>query len=266
MLIKNFDRTYAFLQLNNKRIEDYAKENNSEEICGIWLTNGDIKFFHNFSNTPFNNFTFTNSTWDYIKKDADVQGIFYSHIGDAPCHLSLEDINLAHTLNLDITCYHIERASWDYFSPLIPHPYHLKQLSKQKPYTFYTKHRAYFPGRSDCYSLVIDWYLQEYDIVLPYVTRSHNDFGESRPRQWNRFIHEYADNGWMPSTTLDIGSVVLFKIENDTPNHVGVIWDNKPVYRLLHLLNKRAEIINLEDYRANIVSVFNHVQLQKQQP
>ena len=224
-----------------------------DEACGIWLEDTTAIMFENFADNPKETFTFSPEIWEWIRTYNDmVRGIFHSHPSEAqPAKLSLEDILLAKRLELDIAVYHPEFYQWDYYSPHIPHPYPLRLHGRMSPKSadWWIGHE-YQPARSDCYSLVCDWYAAK-GLQLNFPKRSYSDYGEERPKAWNRFYQECKQEGWELVTNPQHGNVALLRIDSDYPNHIGVLlWnDDRADFNFLHQMGgkRKSEIIQFKE-------------------
>ena len=117
--------------------------------------------------------------------------------------------------------------------------------------------RQFHYGTVDCYSLVRDYYREEFGIELPNVARP-NDFWEHGIDLYGK---HYAKAGFQ---LLDLlphdwqrGDVVLMAIMSEVPNHAGVIVEPG---KILHHLYGRLSTI--EDYkgiwRNTTVGVYRH--------
>lgn len=104
--------------------------------------------------------------------------------------------------------------------------------------------RQFNLGKTDCYTLVRDYYLREFEIELPNVARP-NDFWD---HGLDLYSKHYAKAGF---TLLDVmphewkrGDVVLMAIMSSIPNHAAVIVEPG---KILHHLYGRLSMI--EPYR-----------------
>lgn len=100
--------------------------------------------------------------------------------------------------------------------------------------------RQFVHGITDCYSIIKDFYKQNYDINL-------TDY--ARPDDWwNNGENLYLDNAEKEGFTvfsydfklLEDGNVLLFQIKSPVPNHAAIILGTK----LLHHLPKRLSCLD----------------------
>lgn len=224
-----------------------TKENPDKEICGIFYVNYDtFNYFNckNISTTPHNSFEI--GAEDFIKAEnsGDVVGVFHSHINETS-EFSENDKNLAHQLGLPIFCY----SEFD------------KKMREYRPdnYTCNLYQRQFIRGYYDCYSLIRDYYWNNFKFLLDDFDRD-NDFedGKTSIMQDNFALQGF----YIPENQIDLKEhdLILYKsIQNPYPQHLEVfIGDSKVAQHLLNrlsgkdyiregLLKKRTKILRFKD-------------------
>jgi len=118
-------------------------------------------------------------------------------------------------------------------------------------------HKQFKYGKQDCFTLLRDFYRDNFDILLPNYARPKNF--------WRNGLNLYSDlyrkNGFV---TLDChpseyrtGDVFLMAIESEVGNHAGVLVDGN---KILHHLWNRLSVV--EPYsgltRNTTIAVFRH--------
>jgi proteasome lid subunit RPN8/RPN11 len=137
---------------NKKIIKDLAEKVKSEEVCGLIVDN--IAFeCKNVSIEPSKNFVL--SPLDYIKtaKKGKIQAIFHSHIGDK-INSSLIDRDTSSKHNLPIITYNVKFNTFNIFSQNLGISYSGKSFKL---------------GKSDCFTLLREYYYEEFGIEIPEV-------------------------------------------------------------------------------------------------
>lgn len=117
--------------------------------------------------------------------------------------------------------------------------------------------RQYVEGRVDCYSIVRDFYKQNFDIDLP---------NYARPKDWwnldmDLYMQRYHKNGFRTLDVLpseyQVGDVFLISYMATVANHAGVLVENG---KLLHHFTNR--LSSVDPYRGiwknNTVAIFRH--------
>lgn len=261
-----------FKSLPLEFIELHAAENKHKEICGVWTVDGEIEFFYNFADDTSNNFTFTPSVWDKLEKDNGkiVKGIFHSHPNlNHGNVLSFPDIEMSKNTGLDIASFCLPTNQWDYYSPTFPHPYPLDviklQESQVENLTFeqWFSNHIYFLNRSDCYSIVRDFYQLCLGIELKDFTRSTEDYYKTST--WNRFRKEFRGCGFVEYARqlndLQTGDLLLLNLEHSKyPNHLGIFLQTDRGDCILHQPggNRKSEIISIRSVKGLISMVLRH--------
>lgn len=136
-----------------QKIRNLAANNPKEEICGL-IVNSDAFSCKNVSIDPAQNFVL--SPLDYLKasKAGKIQAIFHSHIGPKE-EASLIDKDSAAKHNLPIITYNLPNDCFDEFSQNMG----ISHVGKD-----------FKLGKSDCFTLFLDYYKEELGIELPKVT------------------------------------------------------------------------------------------------
>lgn len=102
--------------------------------------------------------------------------------------------------------------------------------------------RIFEHGKTDCYSIIRDWYQQKYGAVLPDFSRSDEWWEKSE----NLYLDNFGIAGFyeVKDQTLQIGDVLLMRILSPVPNHGAVyVGDNTILHHLYNQLS-RSETYN----------------------
>jgi proteasome lid subunit RPN8/RPN11 len=251
-------RLAYFANIDRLDIEQIITESKKTdtEICGFWDSESRIYPEHNFSDEPKTSFTFLPSIFAEIKASQQglnaktFAGIFHSHPSDdmagilSPC-----DLELSRKLDLDICVYHPKFEIWDYYSPIIPHPFPLayfkyRQGQIENIDLDWFLNWSYCPYRADCFTIVYYFYQLVLDIEIPNPPRFDTDY--DKPNHWNRFIDEAEYYGFKEINPYKdgvlMGDLAIMDISTKSrskPNHAGILVPHNGEYFLLHLLSDK---------------------------
>lgn len=86
--------------------------------------------------------------------------------------------------------------------------------------------RPFIFGLFDCYTLLHDWYYREHGIVLPW--------NVDRPPEWWKteqsiYLKHARKSGFVDTSTIKKGTVILSKLGSQVVNHVAVCIDEKTI-------------------------------------
>ena len=195
-----------------------------EEGCGLLLNKrGKLIWVpcENIAEDKENNFEI--SPKDYIKASlsGDIHAIVHSH-PDASAELSEADKTMSNFLQIPFVVFSIPDLE------KVEHtPEKLRNPLLGREYEF---------GKRDCYSLVRDYYQQEYDIVLPAIPFIDNWW----EKDLNYFDDLFESFGFVEVEEPKIGDGILFKIMSNVPNHCGVyIGEGRFMHHAIHRLSCR---------------------------
>jgi proteasome lid subunit RPN8/RPN11 len=236
-----------------RSIASHAKEDPNNEVCGVIADGkvircrnaigslseaelGQIKARDNYSPD------FILDAADWLKVQAnntEIQAVYHSHHLESHAEeLSGADIQQSKLLKTPYIMYHTLYDSWDLYSPHFPHPYPLKlnRAANPKSIDFYLQ-RPWKYDRSDCYSLVWDYYRGVLGIDIGEVPRD-KDPRRMITKDWDRYRQELPDRGFVHlrgAAILQDHDVVLMKVNSKhNPEHIGVIIDAQKSLMLHH--------------------------------
>jgi cell wall-associated NlpC family hydrolase len=210
---------FELTEFQKQQIKAEALANPKHEVCGLILNTGAIMSCQNVHEDARNHFKVATS--QYIKYEPLVMGIYHSHVNDVP-NFTANDVNLVYSLDKPLVLYTTTRnefkvASLDRDRPLID--------------------REFVYGINDCYSIVRDWYWQEFKIELGNYPRSGDTakwdesgfdlIDRSFENEGFRVVNDEVRNGDL--LAMSMGDI------NRNINHLGVyIGDDL----FIHQLNK----------------------------
>ncbi len=121
--------------------------------------------------------------------------------------------------------------------------------------------RSYSYGVLDCYTLIVDWYKENFNIQL-------NEHLDREDNWWNKgqniFMEKFADEGFYPVPENEIkhGDVLLMQLGAPVPNHVGVFLEpNLLLHHHHHRLSSRDVYGGW--YRKHTRHVLRHKEVKK---
>jgi cell wall-associated NlpC family hydrolase len=104
--------------------------------------------------------------------------------------------------------------------------------------------RTYASGKVDCYTLIREFYADNFSITLPNYARPHNWWDHGL----NLYMDSFYDHGFRPMNDHPrewrVGDAALMAIRSTIPNHAGVFVEQG---KLLHHMMGRLSTV--EDYR-----------------
>ena len=117
--------------------------------------------------------------------------------------------------------------------------------------------RKFDHGFVDCYSLVRDFYIQNFQIELPNYARPNDWWAEG----FDLYMDRYYKNGFRPldvhPSEYKIGDVFLMAIMSPVTNHAGVLVDNGQI--LHHFTNRLSTVEPYKGiWRNCTTAVFRH--------
>lgn len=222
-----------------KKIKEYCLKNSNIEMCGIVvLLNNELKVIGitNSHQNPVNNFKLNEIEYALAEDLSDeVICIFHSHINKkGPSFFDKFNCNIH---KIDYTIYDIFNDKFYFLKP------------KDIDYI----NKKFEIGMSDCYSLVRDYYREEFGIKLRNYYRDRSWFiGEK-----NLFDELFLECGFKKVDSLKPNDCILFKIKNKKySDHIGIYIDNNTF--LHHPIKGNSEIKKLDDYKDKINYFIRH--------
>jgi len=117
--------------------------------------------------------------------------------------------------------------------------------------------REYVPGRVDCFSIVRDFFAQNFDIVMPNYARPTN-FWEA---DLNFYMDRYYKHGFrildVHPSEYQMGDVMLISYMSSFPNHAAILVENGNI--LHHFTNRLSSVDPYRGvWRNNTTAVLRH--------
>ena len=211
----------------DKEIVEHFSDVYPEEGCGILLNKRGKLVWISCKNTAEDKENdFEISSKDYIEASlsGDIHAIVHSH-PDASAELSEADKKMSNFLQIPFIVFSVpDLEKVEYFPEKIRNP---------------LLGREYEFGANDCYSLVRDYYYQEYNIVLPTIP-FEDDWWD---KGLNYFDDLYDSFGFVEVEDLKAGDLIIFKIRDNVPNHCGVyLGEGVFLHHAIHRLSCRESI------------------------
>jgi proteasome lid subunit RPN8/RPN11 len=195
-----------------------------EEICGF-LTNKGLMPIENTSDKPLH-FAAIDPKSYALAEEEGIIFLYHSHAKEP--NFSKLDIDACKQLNIPFVLYVVET---DKFT--IANPQGGDYIGRDWVY-----------GINDCFSLVRDWYRQEWGIILDDFARC--EVGETCKEGWNVFAESFESQGFTRLSAygvkLQAGDVLLMQIASPNPNHLGLIFDSEKQEFMQHLRDRPSSI------------------------
>lgn len=182
-----------------------------EEGCGILLNRKGTLEWHpcqNVADDKLNNFKIAAKDFITLVLQGDIEAVVHSH-PDSSCQPSASDKKASEHLKIPYHIYSFPEVEKCIYTP----------KKKANPLVG----RVYDFNTSNCYTIVRDYYLQEYNKSLPMVEFEEDFYEKGIP-----YFEDLALKCWKGKVveTPEKGDIILFKIHNDTENHCGVYIGN----------------------------------------
>lgn len=198
-------------------LEDFKSHANSSptaEVCGLVINfKGKAKYYacNNIASDVLNSFSI--DPIDYAK---------YSSMGDILyiCHSHINATEQPSTP--DIVSCNSGKIPWIIYS-LVTDKLHIEEPTGFKYPLF---GRKYIFNSLDCWTFVVDLYLEELSIVLPVYKASGPIWYKDRS---NNYFQGYAEEAGFERVTdnsIKKYDIILFNIGSDIANHAGVYYGN----------------------------------------
>jgi len=221
------------------KIKQHSVKMYPEECCGVLVfKNNKLSSFEceNIAQDPLNEFTINPN--DYLKASLNgkIVGIYHSHCIQDNSFSEL-DKQVSHKLNLKNIVYIFKKGIFEEYSP---ENYYNKYINKD-----------FIIGKSDCLSIIEDYYSEEFGIKI-----FHHERKEGWDANYKNFIEEKLklmrlssfDNFLEKENLIKINSInearkhdiIIFKYLDNYPSHFGIYLDRN---HLLHQPRDRKSII-----------------------
>lgn len=204
----------------------YAEMNPAQEICGLFYSNFKSFFFHpckNISQNPENSFEISSDDFIKVENMGSIYGIFHSHINENS-DFSENDKNCAEESVLPIFCYSLQDKKMQEYRP--------------KDYKAQILQKEFICGINDCFSLVRDYYWNNFNYLVDDFDREENFEKTNSPL----ILENYSSQGfYIPDNQIDIKEhdVLLYKsIRSIYPHHFEIfIGDSRVIQHLKNRLS-----------------------------
>lgn len=201
----------------DNQILKYCLEKYPEEACGVILNKkGTLTWIpcENIAEDKENSFKISAIDFASLSLQGDIYAIVHSH-PDATCEPSEKDKKASEHLKVPYHIYSIPSGEKHIYTP----------TNSIKPYIG----RVYEFGVTDCWTLVRDYYLKEFNYKLPMI-EFDEDFYEKGLDYFGKSIEPW---GGEEVSTPQKGDIVYFNIMNDIENHCGVyIGEGKYIHHM----------------------------------
>lgn len=217
--------------LNERTVADikaHAAARYPEECCGIVIVErGKERYVacNNVSERPMEDFTISGADIADAEDRGEIIALVHSH-PNVPCRPSMADLVSCEAHRKPFVIVEVGADGAGPISVTEPSGYKAPLIG-----------RPFVHGVLDCYSLVRDWYAQEFSIALPEFERQDN--------WWNKgedlYMQHYADAGFSPiKGAIKYGDVVLMQMRAPVVNHGGVyIGDSQIIQHVYNRLSSR---------------------------
>lgn len=177
------------------------------EACGLVVaqTSGKWRLVraNNMAFEPRITFDLDPDAWLEVQDDEEVIGIYHSHPSGI-AEPSLADLSACEASGLPWHIVGYQTGDYRAFQPSGFRAPYLK-----RPYVF---------GVHDCYGIVRDWYLWEWDIELPDVIRRDLFWKNGQDLFMDNFQHcGFQNVGDVP---IEVGDLFILQVKSDLPNHM----------------------------------------------
>jgi len=186
----------------------HASDEQPREACGLVVARGKkcrLIRARNLAAEPRSTFNLDPDAWLEVLDGEEVIGIYHSHPSGNPTP-SLADLTGCEMSQLP---WHIVGCGTGLFRYVEPSGFRAPYLGR--PYVY---------GVHDCWALVRDWYVREWNLDIP-------DFPRE-PEFWlkgqNLFMDHLGEAGFVEVSEGDVeaGDAFLIQVSSPVPNHVAI--------------------------------------------
>ena len=226
-----------------QQIKELINPDAAVEQCGYFNLDGQAIALPNLSPTPERSFIADVPPGEAI-------AVWHTHLEQYGAELSFADINNSNHLRLPYLLYHPDRDMWDYYEPDGIHPFPMQNPTIPENIEHWLGWRWVY-GRSDCYSLMRNWFRFHRNIELPMIDRS--ECGEWEQPGWNRFEEGLIAAGFQRShDSLKYSDVVMMRFKGCAAHHCAIFLSGD---RILHTIAppRVSEIANIRTFKDYVV-------------
>ena len=231
---------------NLEEFKQHVQECYPQEACGLVIDSIFLPMA-NVAEEPVDSFRMEQGT--FLAYENRIDCIVHSHTYISPDKdprtPSLADLSLAKTTTLPMGIIHTDGnivSDVLYFNTRVPEP---------------LLDRPYIAGVYDCYTIVRDFLILEYQYFLDILPRPHNW------EEWDKmYMLNNLDNQGLKKIPSGVelvrGDVLVLRIGSTLPNHVGIYTGNG---KFIHHLNRRVSMEDtLEKWDRQIYSSYRLIQ------
>ncbi len=213
-------------------IFEYLDSKAPEEGCGLLIIRKGLIYWQpcdNIASKPTEHFKISGLDYATANMGGDIYAVVHSHV-DKSSEPSADDKTISEMLRVPYLIVSIPDHTYNMYKPSI----------KTNKYSG----RKYISGKQDCWVLVKDYYLDFYNIELPVIDYSSEDWDVDGVPFLNS---EYLNSvGFEETNTPEVGDIVTFKVMSSYINHFGIyIGDNLFLHHAENRLSCREPIRGL---------------------
>ena len=245
-----------FLQVSPvaQNIREIFLRNYPEESVVLYLENDSIVELENIHPQPTSNFRVTSGSFVDTQYTAPIAALIHSHINCWPCP-SAYDMQQQIATNIPWGISSILNQNPDQNQDLNQNPdQNPDQNLKVSPLIFFDNRkpsrvmeppileRPFIHGINDCYSLIRDYYYNEFKITLNEIPRNWEWWAPESSQSESLYIKYFKEQGFQlldSNTKKQHGDIVVMCIRSHRgPNHAGIYLNEEKI--LHHLSGNKA--------------------------
>ena len=221
-------------------IKTHSLEFPSSEVCGFVIFSSNCLQVFRCRNLCKNEHRFAIDPFDFVKASelGEIRAVYHSQVSN-PEFSSFDIIN-SNGHNLTYILYCLEKDSFKIYYP---------NSSENK----YAK-RKFEIGKNDCFSIVRDYYINEFGIEIYNYERGKNWYKENP----GVFLEKYEHEGFIKLidgpinenniSKLKKGDLLLLKSEkSEHPNHLGIYLGNDTVLHHTYITKNKESGVDIFD-------------------
>lgn len=227
-----------------QRIRAIAFEAKPQECCGFIVSTAAgaiVVPSRNMAANPEEDFKTSPAAWRRAERAGKVMAIYHSHWQDSqPPRLTFADIAQAKAKDIPYYLVHVEGGE-DYYDPSSLDPFPMRGGDGDPRSIEFYLGRLYSWWRSDCYTLLRDYYRGVLGIVLPDFERSPDE-DEWQKQGWNRYVNDLASIGFhQVEGEPQMDDLILMTLEGSNPHHIGIMVEPMRRQFIHHLRYRLSE-------------------------
>lgn len=199
----------------------HAQSYYPKEACGLFVRIEGVTGYWPCRNIADSDEHFVMCPEDYAEADeaGEIVGVFHSH-PDAPAQPSEQDIKTCQGSGLPWYILSLPSLEWGYTEPF--------------GFTPELVGRNFVYGKTDCYTLVRDYYRLEHGLILNNYDSDNHWWDNGK----NLYVENFAQEGFVeiPFAEIEPGDAILMRVLSPVSNHVAVYLGYNTI--LHHLYNR----------------------------